>query len=76
MQNRRLKALAEGLAVPVAAILVWQLACSLGLVNPLVLPSPAAVAVRWWAYLAPLEPYDPAADLPGGPNAVGWRPGS
>ena len=22
------------------------------------------------------EPYDPAADLPGGPNAVGWRPGS
>ncbi|MFO1073654.1 MAG: ABC transporter permease [Geminicoccaceae bacterium] len=61
MQNRRLKALAEGLVVPVAAILVWQLACSLGLVNPLVLPSPAAVAVRWWAYLAPLEPYDPAA---------------
>lgn len=56
----RLRSIAEGLAVPVALLLLWQLVCSLGLVNPMVLPSPAAVAVRWWEYLAPAEPFDPA----------------
>ncbi|KQQ25034.1 sulfonate ABC transporter permease [Methylobacterium sp. Leaf123] len=59
MNALRLKPLAEGLAVPVAILVLWQLACTAGLVNPMVLPSPAAVAVRWWAYLAPLEAYDP-----------------
>lgn len=61
MHTSRLKSVAEGLAVPVVALLLWQLACTLGLVNPMVLPSPAAVAVRWWAYLAPMEAYDPTA---------------
>ncbi|MEH3117648.1 MAG: ABC transporter permease [Methylorubrum populi] len=56
----RLKSLAEGFAVPLAVLVIWQLACTAGLVNPMVLPSPAAVAARWWAYLAPLEAYDPA----------------
>ncbi len=60
MKNIRLKSLAEGLAVPVAVVALWQLACTLGLVNPMVLPSPAAVVVRWWAYLAPMEAFDPA----------------
>jgi len=60
MLSFRLKSLAEGLAVPLAVVLIWQAACSLGLVNPMVLPSPAAVAVRWWAYLMPMEAYDPA----------------
>ena len=60
MHTLRLRALAEGLAVPLALLALWQIACSAGLVNPLVLPSPAAVAARWWAYLAPLEAYDPA----------------
>ncbi|GJE25866.1 ABC transporter permease [Methylobacterium organophilum] len=60
MTTSRVRALTEGLAVPVAILALWQIACSAGLVNPLVLPSPAAVAVRWWAYLAPLEAYDPA----------------
>ncbi|MFG1345811.1 ABC transporter permease [Xanthobacter autotrophicus DSM 431] len=61
MTKSRLRALGEGLLVPVAVILIWQLACSAGWVNPMVLPSPVAVAARWWAYLAPLEAYDPAA---------------
>jgi NitT/TauT family transport system permease protein len=60
MNAARLKPLAEGFAVPIAVLLIWQLACTAGLVNPMVLPSPAAVAARWWAYLAPLEAYDPA----------------
>jgi NitT/TauT family transport system permease protein len=32
----------------------------LGYVNPLILPAPSAVLVRWYQYLAPMEPYDPA----------------
>ena len=60
MNSARLKPLAEGLAVPIAVLVIWQLACTAGLVNPMVLPSPAAVAARWWSYLAPLAAYDPA----------------
>lgn len=48
----------EGLAVPLALLALWQGLCSAGVVNPQVLPSPAAVATRWWAYLAPMEAYD------------------
>lgn len=56
----RLRGLAEGLAVPVGVLLIWQLVCSLGLASPMVLPSPAAVAMRWCEYLAPTVPFDPA----------------
>lgn len=62
MNISRFKALGEGLLVPVAVVLLWQIACSAGWVNPMVLPSPAAVAARWWSYLAPLEPFDPATE--------------
>jgi NitT/TauT family transport system permease protein len=50
----------EGLVVPLLLVAVWQAVCSAGLVNPLVLPSPAAVAHKWVLYLLPLEAYDPA----------------
>lgn len=49
-----------GLLVPVAVIAVWQAVCSAGLVSPLKLPSPLAVAYRWVEYLLPAQPY--AAD--------------
>ena len=52
---------ASGLLVPAVLIAVWQGACMAGLVNPLKLPSPWAVAQRWIQYLLPSEAYAPAA---------------
>lgn len=49
----------SGLLVPVAAIAIWQTASSLGWINPLVLPSPWAVVLKWFEYLLPLTPYGP-----------------
>jgi NitT/TauT family transport system permease protein len=51
---------AIGLVVPVVIIALWQTSAMLGWVNPQVLPSPWAVAVKWVEYALPLTPYDPA----------------
>ena len=48
------------LIVPVLVLAVWQAAASRGLVSPQALPSPVSVVVRWWQYLTPVEPFDPA----------------
>jgi NitT/TauT family transport system permease protein len=50
----------RGVAIPATAVAVWQLLSMQGYVNPLILPAPSAVLVRWYQYLAPMEPYDPA----------------
>ncbi|WP_085939915.1 ABC transporter permease [Azospirillum sp. B4] len=50
----------QGAVVPLVLLVIWQAASSSGLVNAKILPSPVAVAVRWWAYLMPADPYDPA----------------
>ena len=52
----------EGATVPVAILIVWELASRLGFFSPTILPPPSEVAVKWWSYLAPLTPYDPADD--------------
>jgi len=57
----RAAALVRSVAVPAALLLGWEAISRLGWVTPLILPAPSAVAVRWWAYLGPLEPFDPAA---------------
>ena len=49
----------RGVAIPGTAVAVWQLLSMQGYVNPLILPAPSAVLVRWYQYLAPMEPYDP-----------------
>ncbi len=49
----------QGLLVPVSVIAIWQLASSMGWVNPLVLPSPWAVVHKWFEYLSPTKAYDP-----------------
>lgn len=49
-----------GLLVPALAIAAWQAVASAQLFAPHALPSPLAVAARWWEYLVPLEPFDPA----------------
>ena len=57
----RLSSLARSVAVPAALLLAWEAVSRLGWVTPLILPAPSAVALRWWAYLAPTDPFDPAA---------------
>lgn len=50
----------RGAIVPLGIILIWQAVTSLGWVTPQALPSPLAVVIRWWSYLAPQDAYDPA----------------
>ena len=52
--------LLRGALVPILMIALWQALSTSGLINPVVLPSPVAVVERWWAYLLPTDPYDPA----------------
>ena len=55
------KRLFQSLLVPLAVLAIWEGLARAGVINPLILPSPVAVARRWWAYLSPLQPYDPSA---------------
>jgi NitT/TauT family transport system permease protein len=50
----------EGAIVPLLLVAVWQLASSRGWANEHVLPSPLAVLQRFWAWLSPEQPFDPA----------------
>ena len=56
----RAGALLRSLAVPVGLLLAWEGVSRAGWISPLILPAPSAVAVRWWAYLLPTAPFDPA----------------
>ena len=47
-----------GLVAPAVVLTVWQVAASMGWVNPQVLPSPVAVVQKWIAYLLPLQPHE------------------
>lgn len=51
---------ASGIRVPPAALALWQPLSALGWVNAIILPSPLQVLAKWWAYLRPLEVFDPA----------------
>jgi len=48
-----------GFLAPALAIGAWQAVASAGLVSALALPSPLAVAAKWWEYAMPAEPFDP-----------------
>ena len=50
----------SGFALPLLLLILWQTLCSAGFVQPMVLPSPLAVAQRWWTALLPAQPFDPA----------------
>ena len=54
------KRLVQGALVPLAVIGVWHWMAASGFVNPQILPTPGAVLVRWFVYLKPCEPFDPA----------------
>lgn len=61
MVKSKWRHVASGLLVPIIVIALWQGACSAGLVSPLKLPSPLAVAQRWMQYLLPSQTYTAAA---------------
>jgi NitT/TauT family transport system permease protein len=42
-------------------LLAWEASARAGIVSPIVLPAPSAVAARWLAGWRPLEPYHPGA---------------
>jgi len=60
MAKQKIGGALQGLLVPVVVIAIWQGASSLGWINPLVLPSPWAVVHKWFEYLSPAKPYNPA----------------
>jgi len=49
-----------GLILPLALLALWWALTASGVVQPLILPSPLAVAERWYAALLPQAPFDPA----------------
>jgi NitT/TauT family transport system permease protein len=59
MNNKKLVEGLIGLVVPVTAVLMWQIAASLGWLNAQILPSPWAVLKKWYEYATPLLPFDP-----------------
>jgi NitT/TauT family transport system permease protein len=56
----RVAHLLRAVAVPALVIAAWEVLSRLGVFSPAILPAPSQVVVRWWQYLLPIEPYDPA----------------
>ena len=56
-----LKRTLHGAIVPVVLLVVWEALTRGGFINPVILPAPSQVLLKWIAYLEPLEPYDPAS---------------
>jgi len=54
-----LRRVLHGAAVPLAAIIVWQVVSTMGWINPQILPSPLAVLRKWAEYAMPMAAYDP-----------------
>jgi NitT/TauT family transport system permease protein len=57
----KFKTFATGAIVPLVVLAIWEACARAGFFSPIVLPAPSAVAVRWWAYLTPMEPWDSAS---------------
>lgn len=53
---QKLKLFLHGAAVPLFILLFWEASSRAGLFSAVVLPSPTAVAAKWWSYLIPIEP--------------------
>ena len=49
-----------GLVLPFGLLALWWALTAAGVVQPLILPTPLAVAERWYAALLPQAAYDPA----------------
>ena len=54
----KLKDFARGVLVPVLLLILWEACSRAGWFSPVLLPSPTAVAIKWWAYLMPALPQE------------------
>jgi NitT/TauT family transport system permease protein len=72
MVKRKWKDIAVGLVVPIVAILIWQWVATMGWVNENILPSPLAVARKWWAYLMPLQDFNTWHENNAGGSWLAW----
>jgi NitT/TauT family transport system permease protein len=54
----KLKDFAHGALVPVLLLMLWEAGSRFGLFSAVLLPSPTAVAIKWWAYLLPAQPQE------------------
>lgn len=50
---QKMKDFAHGALVPVLLLILWEAGSRAGLFSEVLLPSPTAVATKWWAYLMP-----------------------
>ncbi len=61
---RRARAILRSVIVPVVAIALWEALARAGVINPMILPSPSRVLLRWIDYLKSGElPADAASSL-------------
>lgn len=63
---QKLKDFAHGALVPVLLLILWEAGSRAGLFSEVLLPSPTAVAIKWWAYLIPAQPQEP------GQSTLAW----
>jgi len=55
---QKMKDFAHGALVPVLLLMLWEAGSRAGLFSEVLLPSPTAVAIKWWAYLMPGQPQE------------------
>jgi NitT/TauT family transport system permease protein len=55
---QKLKDFVHGALVPVLLLILWEAGSRFGLFSEVLLPSPTAVAIKWWAYLLPAQPQE------------------
>lgn len=55
---KNLKNFLHGALMPVLLLMLWEAGSRAGLFSPVLLPSPTAVAIKWWAYLMPVQPLE------------------
>jgi len=54
----KLRNFGRGVLVPVILLILWETCSRAGWFSPVLLPSPTAVAIKWWAYLMPAQPQE------------------
>ncbi len=60
MSKSNILSLLQGALVPVLLLVLWETCARAGLVSPIVLPAPSAVASKWLSSVLPGQAHDPA----------------
>ena len=54
----KLTSFVQGALVPLCLLVLWEASSRAGYFSSVVLPAPSAVAIKWWAYLMPMQPQE------------------